>query len=92
MKSIIVGANNLVDSVEQIAAFYPSLVNRAEQWFELSGVSGNVRSPYQVSLNHIDAAIGRLKRLRKEMQDLSVHRHEWSEDDYCIYCGADGRA
>jgi hypothetical protein len=49
-------------------------------------------SPYQWHLGRIDAAIGHLKRFRREVQGLSKHAHDWNDNDYCSICGADGRA
>lgn len=32
------------------------------------------------------------RRALREVAALREHRCEWSEDEYCLYCGADGRA
>lgn len=49
-------------------------------------------TPYPAVLADIDAAIGHLKRFRAEVHGLSRHTHDWTSDDYCAVCGADGRA
>ena len=64
--------------------------NRRQQYYEL-GECAEI-SPYRQTLNEIDSAIGKLKRLRKEMQEIAGHAHAWDDNDYCKVCGADGRA
>lgn len=64
--------------------------NRSNQYYELGDAEG--MPPYRQALNEIDAAIGRLKAARREMQQIAGHAHRWNDDDYCSVCGADGRA
>ena len=90
MITLKVGWYNLADAIVQISENYPDAVNRAQNSFELGDPGG--LSPYKEALRRIDSSIGRLKRLRAEMQELAGHVHEWGDRDYCIWCGADGRA
>ena len=62
----------------------------SQQSFELGGCEGT--APYTLALRQIDQAIGQLKTLRREMQQLSRHVHDWNEDQCCVICGWDGNA
>ncbi len=59
------------------------------QWRELGATDGD---PCREWCNRIDRLIGLLKTTRKEIQQLSTHRHKWNDDDYCSICRLDGRA
>lgn len=65
------------------------LTRRYQSW-ELGGC--DEPDPYTEALKMIDSTIGELKRERRYVQRLREHLHEWGEDDYCLICGADGRA
>lgn len=79
---------SLLETLERLTGrLYDEVCSRAES-ADLAGVE----SPYPEALGEIDAAIGRLKRFRREVQQLAGHAHKWGSDDYCRICGADGRA
>ena len=81
----------LNEQVEHLTSILISRSNHQQQAYVNSG-PWDFASPYQQALNEIDAAIGRLKALRREMQSIARHSHEWNDNDYCSVCGADGRA
>ena len=61
----------------------------AAQYVNLGGYNAD---PYDDLARQIDRSIGRLKRARKDAQALRAHTHDWDQNDYCVICGADGRA
>ena len=42
----------------------------------------------QREISHL---IGQLKRVHADIGQLRSYLHDWSDDDYCLICGADGR-
>lgn len=89
-------AHNIADyeldkQIEWLTSVAMDRSHRANYMYELAGPF-DFDSPYQHTLKMIDAAIGRLKLLRAEMQRVASHHHDWNGDDYCSICGADGRA
>jgi hypothetical protein len=62
---------------------------RNTEYADLGGYDVN---PLGELLKEIDYAFSVLKKARKEAQFLKTHTHEWDNDEYCIFCGADGRA
>lgn len=78
------------ESIAFLASNRISQSNRQNSYYENGGCDGI--PPYRQALNEIDAAIGKLKAARREMQEIASHMHEWDSDDYCRICGADGRA
>lgn len=79
---------DLLDTIRQLTARLEREVCENAQGADLAGEP----SPYRFYLGRIDAAIGHLKRFRRDVQELSKHAHDWNESDYCSICGADGRA
>lgn len=64
---------------------------RKQEYFDLGDREG--MSPYEQAEEQILDAIDRLHSELCEIQALKTHAHEWdSESDYCVHCGADGRA
>jgi hypothetical protein len=61
-----------------------------QEYYDLGGMDGP--SPYATTLAQLDALIGRLKQVRAAVQALAAPQHEWSENAYCMVCGADGAA
>lgn len=80
----------LPETIERLYSRMDRLTCRWQEYYELGDPGG--KSPFRQSLDELDAAIGLLKRYRREMQSLAGHSHRWNEDDYCSVCGADGRA
>lgn len=72
----------------------PDRIARQAESYELAGLpSADAPHPYRAATRAIDQLIGRLKGIRADIQRLATHRHAWApETDYCIHCGADGRA
>lgn len=82
---------DFLTAIEVVATAMPGTLSRSQNYFDLSDADGP--SPYQTGLNYIDFAIGRLKTLRRDVQELSQHEHDWSpETGFCYICGADGNA
>lgn len=79
---------NLLESIQRLAARFEGEATRRAEYAS----SGGDESPYPTALGEIDAVIGFLKRFRADIQALSVHQHKWDSNDYCVFCGADGRA
>ena len=77
--------------IKRLVDCYPSQLNRSEQAFSLASYDGSI-SPYQQGLNCVDQAIGRLKTLRKEIQELARHHCQYGQSGFCSVCGADGNA
>lgn len=42
--------------------------------------------------NPYDELIETFEDALKKVKFLKNHKHEWSEDKYCVHCGADGHA
>src|SRR5215831_17609212 len=61
-----------------------------QEYYALGGCDG--ASSYTETLQQLDALIGRLKQVRAEVQALREHTWAWTEDQYCLICGADGAA
>jgi hypothetical protein len=80
----------LIDHLPEL----PDQVARRAESYELAGLpSADAPHPYTAATRTIDHLIGRLKGIRADIQSLARHRHAWAlETDYCIHCGADGRA
>lgn len=78
------------DAIALLADNRISQANSQNQYWENGDC--DTFPPYRQALNEIDAAIGKLKAARREMQAIASHMHEWNDDDYCRICGADGRA
>ena len=71
----------------------PLETGRAVEYYELGGLNeSDGKNPYQDATDKIDHLIGELKAVRKEIQEMRSHSHQWSADDLCVFCGADGRA
>jgi hypothetical protein len=81
----------LNEQVEYLSSVLIDRANREQQSYDLGGPF-DFPSPYRDALNQIDAAIGRLKSMRREMQRVASHSHDWNDNDYCSVCRADGRA
>lgn len=81
---------DFLDTISRLLDRFESRTTRSAEYFKLSDCDG--QSPYDFALAQLDAAIGRLKHSRRDMQRLSKHVHQWDENDYCYICGADGRA
>jgi hypothetical protein len=79
---------SLLDSVQRLCSRLENEANRRAEGCNLSGEG----IPYVYELREVDAVIGYLKHFRAELQSLSEHEHEWSDNDWCLICGADGRA
>ena len=77
------------DAILMLADNRISQANRQNQFYELGDC--DTIPPYRQALNEIDAAIGKLKAARREMQQIAGHMHKWDDNDYCYICGADGR-
>jgi hypothetical protein len=81
---------------EFISAAIPAAFYRAchvNEQCELAGFwRGEITGSSADLLRQIDASIGMLKQFRQTVQGLDAHTHQWGEDDYCVICGADGRA
>lgn len=78
----------LTETLERLTSRLYSETCRSAEFADCAGEE----PPYREVLGQIDAAIGKLKRFRSEVQSLAHHAHVWSEDDYCVHCGRDGRA
>lgn len=77
--------------IQQLTDSLPSLfseVARERQYADLGGYD----DPCAQRQKEISHLIGLLKKANHELDSLRVHTHEWSSDDYCNICGADGRA
>ena len=72
--------------------FLSDLLRETARSAEYEALAGEAPTAYGELLQSIDRAIGGLKRFRAQAQALSQHSHLWDENDYCVYCGADGRA
>ena len=77
--------------VDSLALLSERLLREAMREAEAADLSGEP-TQYPYYLRDIDAAIGALKDLRADMQRLASHAHQWDGSDYCLICGADGRA
>ena len=64
---------------------------RKSEYISLAGIP-DIESPYREFRKEIAKTIKDLRMLSREAKRLEYHMHEWNEDDYCIVCGADGRA
>jgi hypothetical protein len=63
------------------------IIARTAEYQDLVGESGRaVYRSIEYRFNRIAA------RTRRELAELRNHTHKWGEDDWCVYCGADGRA
>jgi hypothetical protein len=82
---------DFLTEIKRLIDCYPAQLNRSEQAFSLASYDGTI-SPYQQGLKCVDQAIGRLKTLRKEIQDLAQHQCTWSDSGFCSVCSADGNA
>lgn len=81
---------NLNHEIHILCADALRTARRKNECQTLAGIEeGN---PYDVFVNEATRAIETLKYYIKEAEFLRDHICEWSEDGYCIYCGADGRA
>jgi hypothetical protein len=85
---VVQPGDGIAESVERLTERHQAEACRIAESADLGGME----SPYPDILADIDAAIGILKRHRAVIQSLSEHSHEWSDNDYCFICGADGRA
>lgn len=79
---------SLLETVKRLTRRFYDETSRSAEYANL----GDYDSPYPAALGEIDAVIGHLKHFRRELQALSTHGHDWSENDHCTVCGADGRA
>ena len=70
----------------------PSLWNEAARSKEYADLAGDDFDPVAQRQEEISHLIGRLKRAHADLGELRTHRHQWGENDYCLTCGADGRA
>ena len=76
------------DAVGTIASHHERQVIRRSHYDDnCDGPSSYVRG-----LKQIDAAIGILKMARRDLQAMAKHVCRYDEDDYCMFCGKDGRA
>lgn len=72
---------------DQIQSMLSDAASESEYW-ELAGITESDTEephPYDLLQNALESGLRELKTLRE-------HRHEWGENDYCVICGADGRA
>jgi hypothetical protein len=66
---------------------------RSEEYYYLAGLGlSDAPRPYHKSKRDLQRLIGYANREIKAIQQLERHTHEWDEEDYCMICGADGRA
>jgi hypothetical protein len=84
---------NLVDEIDLICNRYLKDANRTKELNDLCGMNGEAPDPYEVLLRQLEFV---WKNLITEYIDvvvfLQTHKHSWDDDDFCIFCGADGRA
>ena len=73
--------------IETAALSLPNAVARSAEYAGLAGEDG--RDVYKEAIDRISRALG---VARRDLLALRDHRHEWSDEDYCAVCGADGRA
>jgi predicted DNA-binding protein len=64
---------------------------REVEYASLAG-EGLEQHPYDVIVKQAKLAIRQLNQTIKEANSLKSHVHVWGSNDYCIHCGADGRA
>lgn len=75
----------ILEEAERYRYVLDDLVRKAmksDQWADLAGEPA-------LSLLALRVA---LKDAVKHAESLRTHRHEWDNNDYCMICGADGRA
>lgn len=80
----------LNESVVSLAEGLERRASREAQYWDLAGCEGP--SPYTQALNEVDAAIGALKRARRQIQHMRNHEHRWGGEGFCTICGWDGNA
>jgi hypothetical protein len=74
--------------IDRLISIYPGQLDRSQQYYDLGSYDGSI-SPNQDGLDRIDCAIGQVKNLRREIQELAVHQ-PWGNSGYYSICGADG--
>lgn len=80
-----------VDLVHALTDRLPSLWSQVAREREYADLGG-YEDPCEHRQKEIAHLIGKLKRAHAELGQLRRHAHEWGSDDYCLICGADGRA
>jgi len=76
----------------QPANLIATLIRRASKREENYYLSGENPTDYGYNVGPYQDLIDALKAGIVELEFLLTHKHEWSENDYCIHCGSDGRA
>lgn len=72
---------NLIDLEVSVEA----AVRYADRCKEYAYLAGEDDNTHKEAIEILEAGIRQLKAHR-------AHRHEWSEDCFCMICGADGNA
>lgn len=80
------------DLIGALTTRLPSLWNETARVKEYADLGGDDYDPVRQRQRELSHLIGRLKRTHAELESLRTHQHEWGSDDYCMICGADGRA
>lgn len=79
----------LLDDIQRHVALDLQHACRSAQYEDLAGED---ITAYNRLMAEIDHSIGVLKKFRRDVQSMNHHAHDWGDDDYCMICGADGRA
>lgn len=67
--------------------------SRSAQMRELAGLDDEATpEPYAAAIAFYLLVAREALHLAREARELRAHRHVWGDDDWCIVCGADGRA
>ena len=74
--------------IESALSSLPSIAAREAGSAELAGE----RAPYADIMARLSHLIGEAKVIHAQIGALASHSHDWNDDDYCVICGADGRA
>ena len=84
---------SVTDMIHAMSDSIPNLWGEVAKQKEYADLGGDDYDPCETRQKEISRLIGQLKRMHAELGQLRAHRHEWSpETDYCVLCGADGRA
>lgn len=89
-REVEVGAQDLLSLGPKVLSDIAHETAKQYEYYDLGGADGE--SPYDTTLKDLDHLIGALKRARQAVQAMAAHTHEWSSNEYCMVCGADGRA
>ena len=69
-----------------------SEVCKRRQYEELGDVSDDEGNAYDDAIEVLSKLQAFIDTSLVEIKELKAHFHQWSEDEYCVVCGADGRA